>query len=418
MSRGSALAPLREPNFRWYVAERFVNLVGGTMASVALAFAVLEVSDSPSALGTVLAANSIPLVLFLLAGGVLADRFGRVLLIQVGNVLAGLSQLTIAFLLLHGHARVWQLAALAAVIGVAQAVSMPAVSSLMPALVPRGMLQQANALVSMLRGALTVIGPSVAGLLVVTAGPGWAIAVDGITYLLATVILLRVRVPRTKVTPELRHSALAELREGWTMFRTTTWLWAVVLAFLLINMIHAGALSTLGPVLAKRGEIGEQGWGLLLSAEAIGLLLTTVVMLRIRLARPLLVGMLGISVEGFLLIALGLEMPIVLLLTVAVLSGAGVELFSLGWSLAMQEHVPEEMLSRAYSYDALGSFVAIPVGQLLFGPLGAALGVAHVILVAGVVYVVIALATLGSRSVRTLERDDGSARAQLRQSNS
>lgn len=418
MSRGSALAPLREPNFRWYVAERFVNLVGGTMASVALAFAVLEVSDSPSALGTVLAANSIPLVLFLLAGGVLADRFGRVLLIQVGNVLAGLSQLTIAFLLLHGHARVWQLAALAAVIGVAQAVSMPAVSSLMPALVPRGMLQQANALVSMLRGALTVIGPSVAGLLVVTAGPGWAIAVDGITYLLAAVILLRVRIPRTKVTPKLRHSALAELREGWTMFRTTTWLWAVVLAFLLINMIHAGALSTLGPVLAKRGEIGEQGWGLLLSAEAIGLLLTTVVMLRIRLARPLLVGMLGISVEGFLLIALGLEMPIVLLLTVAVLSGAGVELFSLGWSLAMQEHVPEEMLSRAYSYDALGSFVAIPVGQLLFGPLGAALGVAHVILVAGVVYVVIALATLGSRSVRTLERDDGSARAQLRQSNS
>lgn len=418
MSRGSALAPLREPNFRWYVAERFVNLVGGTMASVALAFAVLEVSDSPSALGTVLAANSIPLVLFLLAGGVLADRFGRVLLIQVGNVLAGLSQLTIAFLLLHGHARVWQLAALAAVIGVAQAVSMPAVSSLMPALVPRGMLQQANALVSMLRGALTVIGPSVAGLLVVTAGPGWAIAVDGITYLLAAVILLRVRIPRTKVTPKLRHSALAELREGWTMFRTTTWLWAVVLAFLLINMIHAGALSTLGPVLAKRGEIGEQGWGLLLSAEAIGLLLTTVVMLRVRLARPLLVGMLGISVEGFLLIALGLEMPIVLLLTFAVLSGAGVELFSLGWSLAMQEHVPEEMLSRAYSYDALGSFVAIPVGQLLFGPLGAALGVAHVILVAGVVYVVIALATLGSRSVRTLERDDGSARAQLRQSNS
>jgi MFS family permease len=403
MTKAATFAPLREPNFRWYFASRFVNLVGGTMASVALAFGVLQISDSPSALGIVLAANSVPLVLFLLAGGVLADRFGRILVIQAGNVLAGISQLTIAALLLGGHAEVWQLAALAAVIGTAQAMSMPALSSLMPALVPRRGLQQAIVLVSMLRGALTVVGPSVAGVIVVTAGPGWAIAVDGASYLVAAALLLGVRIPPAERSGE-QPGVIEELREGWDFFRSTTWLWAVVLAFLLINMIHSGALSTLGPVLAKGGEIGERGWGMLLSAEAIGLLVTTMLMLWIPLRRPLLVGMLGISVEGVLLVALGVELPLPALLGFAVLSGMGVELFSLGWNLAMQEHVPEDMLSRAYSYDSLGSFVAIPVGQLLFGPLGAAFGVAEVILLAGIAYVVIALLTLLSRSVRTLER--------------
>jgi MFS family permease len=177
VTRPDALAPLRQPNFRWYFASRFTNLVGGTMAGVALAFAVLEVSDSPRALSTVLAANSIPLVVFLLAGGVIADRFGRTLVIQVSN--AGACQLAMAALVLSGHARIWQMACLAAVIGMASALSMPALASVMPQLVHRDQLQQANVLVSMMRGGLTIIGPSAAAVIVTTAGPGWALAADG-----------------------------------------------------------------------------------------------------------------------------------------------------------------------------------------------------------------------------------------------
>ena len=162
-------------------------------------------------------------------------------------------------------------------------------------------------------------------------------------------------------------------------------------------MIHAGALSTLGPVLAKQGDLGERGWGLILSAEAVGLLLTTVVMIRVPLRRPLLLGMLGMAVEGVLILMLGLEPGLAVLLVLAVFAGIGVEVFSLGWNLAMQEHVPDEMLSRAYSYDMLGSFVAIPIGPLVFGPLGAAFGVAEVIMVGGLVYLALALLALISR---------------------
>ncbi|MCD4533983.1 MFS transporter [Nocardioides sp. cx-169] len=403
MSRPPALAPLREQNFRWYFLSRLVNMVGATMASVALAFAVLEVSDSPSALGTVLAAMSIPLVIFLLVGGVVADRFGRTLVIQTSNLVSGLCQLGIAALVLSGHAQVWQLVCLAAVIGTSSAMGFPALASVLPQLVSRDQLQQANVLISMMRGSLTVIGPSVAGILVVTVGPGWALAVDGVSYLGAAALLLRVHIP-APVRREDQPSIMVELREGWTVFRATTWLWVVVLTFSALNAIHAGTIFTLGPVLAKQSDIGERGWGLILSAEAVGLLAMTLVMSRVRLERPLLFGMLGIGALSLPMLMLGLYPQVAAVMAVMVLAGAGTEIFNLGWNLAMQEHIPDDVLSRAYSYDALGSFVAIPVGQLLFGPLGAAFGVQQVILVGGIGYAAIVALALTSRSVRGLQR--------------
>jgi MFS family permease len=399
----SALAPLREPNFRYYFFSRLVNLVGGVMAGVALAFAVLEVSNSATALGTVLAAHSIPMVVFLLAGGVIADRFGRTLIIQVSNVMSGLCQLAIAGLVISGEAQIWQLVVLTAVQGTVMAVSFPALASVLPQLVPREQLKQANLLVSVQRNALTVVGPAVGGILVVTVGAGWALAVDGVTYLLAAMLLVRVQIPPPPARED-RPGAMAELREGWDYFRSTTWLWVVVLAFGALNMIQSGALLTLGPVLAKNSDIGEGGWGLILSAEALGFLLCSFALMRLPLRRPLRTGMIAVSLLGLPMLALGVEPVLAAGMVGAFLGGVGTEVFGLGWNLAMQEHVPDEMLSRAYSYDALGSFVAIPLGQLLFGPLGHAFGVQQVMLVSGVVYVAIALLSLLSRSVRDLPR--------------
>ncbi|MGN0063411.1 MAG: MFS transporter [Nocardioides sp.] len=399
--RGS-LAPLAEHNFRWYAVARTVNLLGSTMGSVALAFAVLEISDSPTALGTVLAAHSIPLVVFLLAGGVIADRFGRTRVIQVCNVTAGTSNLAIAALVLSGHAQLWQVVVLTAVNGTAAAVSFPALASVLPQLVPHEHLQSANALMSMLRSGLTILGPTVAGVLVATVGPGWAIGIDGLTYLLSALALGAVRLPAA-VRKE-SASMLDDLREGWGYVRSTRWLWSVVLAFCAICALHQGGFFTLGPVIAKSSPWGESGWGLVLSAEAVGLLVTGLVMLRLRLERPLLWGMVGTVLYCLPLVVLGLYPELPVLLVAAFVAGVGIEVFGLGWTLAMQEHVPPEMLSRAFSYDALGSFAAIPLGQLAAGPLAAAFGIDHVVLAAGLGVAAIALATLGVRDVRTLAR--------------
>ena len=378
-------------------------MMGNAMASVALAFAVLKITDDdPAALGLVLAAHSIPMVLLLLWGGVIADRFPRNVVIQVSNIASAITQGLIAALVITGLAELWMLVALSVVHGIVSAVSFPAMASIMPQLVPRGELQRSNALMSLARSALTILGPTLSALLVVGVGPGWALAVDASTWLVSAVLLGFVVLPE-RAPKEQEAGTIAELREGWTYFRRTTWLWVVVLGFGVLNAIHMGAWFTLGPARAK-DTIGEQGWGLVLSAEAIGLLVMTLVMLRVPLQRPLLHGMLGISLLGVPILILGAHPHLAILMIATFVAGAGTEVFSMGWNLAMQEHVPDEMLSRAYSYDALGSFVAIPVGQIAFGPLAVAFGFTDVLIVSGVVYVVVCLLVLLSSSVRRLPR--------------
>jgi hypothetical protein len=141
-----------------------------------------------------------------------------------------------------------------------------------------------------------------------------------------------------------------------------------------------------------------------LSAESAGLLVMTLVLLRIQLQRPLFFGMLGIATLGVPMVVLGARPDLALMIAVMFLAGAGTEVFSIAWNVAMQENVDDAMLSRAYSYDSLGSFVAMPVGQLAYGPLGVAFGYEGVLVVSGVAYVAICLLTLTSRSVRDLPR--------------
>lgn len=401
MDSGS-LAPLRHANFRWYYIATTIDVAGSMMAGVAFAFAVLAVENSPTALGYVLAANTVPLVLFMLYGGVVADRLPLTVVLRFGLLAAGLLQGLTAALVITGVARIWMLVVLAALSGTVMALVFPALVSIMPQLVPRELLQQANALQSLSRGSMRIIGPTIAALLVAGVGPGWALGIDAATYLVSAAVLLAVRLP-PRPPREERTSTIAELREGWTYFRSTTWLWVVVVGFGALNAIHTGAWFTLGPARAKE-TIGVQGWGYVLSAESVGLILVTVVLLRVSLRRPLLTGMLGVTLMGVPILVFGAVPHVVPLLCVALLAGAGSEVFNLGWTVTMQEHVPERMLSRAFSYDALGSFVAMPIGQLAAGPLAAAYGYRDVMVVSGVMYVLICALVLSSRSVRNLRR--------------
>ena len=408
MSGGESIGALRNPAFAWYLASRTVNMLGLTAATVAMAFAVLDLGGSATALGQVLAARTVPMVLVLLFGGVLADRLPRSLVLQASNVTSALAQGATAVLLLTGTAELWVVLVLQMVAGVASGLGFPAMAGMVPTLVPRDQLQQANALLAASRGLTAIAGPSLGTLLVVTVGSGWAVLADAATWLVAALLLLPVRRHATgraeRATPDGHASStLADLREGWRLFRGTTWLWVVVAGFGVLNAIAAGAWLTLGPALAEE-TIGRQAWGWVLSAEAAGALVATGVLLRVALPRPLLVGMLAGSLLGIPMVMLGLDPRVGLLVVASFAAGIGLEVFGMGWNLAMQENIDEAQLSRAYSYDALGSFVAMPVGQLLYGPLGDRFGYAPVVAISGVAYVAVALAVLLSRSVRTLPR--------------
>jgi MFS family permease len=402
-----SLAPLRNRSFAWFFASRSFDDLSTRMAGVALAFAVLEIRDSATALGQVLAARGIPLVLFLLLGGVIADRLPRTLVLQASNLVAGVTQSILAVLVITRVADLWMVIVLVAVNGAADAFNFPAQASVVPQLVPREQLQPVNALMSLSRSGLTVVAPALSALLVVSAGPGWALAVTAGMWFVAAALLLPVVVP-PRPTQDANTTMLHELREGWDLFTSLTWLWVVVVAFGLLNAIYAGAWFTLGPAVAK-DTIGEQGWGLVLSAESAGVLAVTIVLLRVRLRRPLLAGMLGCALLSIPIALLGVWPDLMVLMLTAFLAGAGIGVFSLGWSVAMQENIEDRLLSRAYSYDALGSFVAIPVGQLVYGTLGDTFGFRDVLLWSGIVYAVIAVATLTSRSVRTLDRPSAAA---------
>lgn len=394
---------LRDKDFRWFFIARTVSRTGSSMAPVALAFAVLEVEQKAVALGLVMAARTTATIVFLLVGGVVSDRFSRRVVLQVSHVLTALTQGAVAWLVITGNATVASIVAIEAINGAVTAFTMPAMQGLVPQLVPNRLLQQANALMSFAMQGTTVIGPALAGLIVAGPGAGWALAVDAMTYAIAVLALARVTIPPVaRATTSMLH----DLREGWSEFTSRQWLWVIVLAFGFLNAIHVGAWVVLGPFIATRHPdlLGERGWGLVLSAEAVGAVLMTVVLMRGQLRHPLRAGMLGVCLVVPALVMLGVAPSVWLLLPVAVAAGMGMEVFGTGWNVALMENVPQRALSRVASYDALGSFVAMPVGATVFGWLAAVADPRWLAVISGVAYLLISLAALAVPSVWRLGR--------------
>jgi MFS family permease len=395
-------SPLREGPFRWLVTGRFVAMLGGAIAPIALAFAVLDLTGSATDLGLVLAARSVPLVIFVLIGGVIADRFPRQIVLLVSNLMSAAAQALIATMLLTGHATIWRLVALSAINGAASALLWPALQGLTPQTVSANVLQQANALLRLSSNAAMIGGSAVAGILVAVVGPGWGLAIDASTYTLGAVCLSRIKLPRTDHSRT--GNMLVELREGWTEFRSRTWVWVVVVEFAFVNLAISGGFNTLGPVVAN-DSFGRSGWGFVLAAQTAGMLLGGLVALRIRPVHPLRVGVILTVLETPLLFLLAYQPRVILLVAAALLAGIGLEIFSVFWDLSMQRHIPPHRLSRVASYDGLGSFMFLPIGQILAGPLAAAVGVGQAIgLSAGLVLAAV-LAAYATPAVRNLTSD-------------
>ncbi|HWN21761.1 MAG TPA: MFS transporter, partial [Gaiellaceae bacterium] len=209
----ASLAPLRERDFRYLFAGRVTSLLGSAIAPVALAFAVLDLTGSPTSLGIVLAARLIPQIIFLLVGGVIADRLPRQLVMVSANVVSGTAQGVVALLLLLGVAEVWHLIALQLVAGASSAFFFPASSGIVPQTVRPAVLQEANALLRLSLNGTSITGAAAGGVLVAAAGSGWALAFDAVTYFAAALLLGRIRLSRTARVAG--SNALAELREGW-----------------------------------------------------------------------------------------------------------------------------------------------------------------------------------------------------------
>jgi len=264
------------------------------------------------------------------------------------------------------------------------------------------MLQSANAILRLGSNGSWIVGAALGGLIVAATSPGVGIAADAATYFLAALFTAMIRLPK-----ELRMEAsnfFAELSDGWQEFRSRTWLWVIVLQFGFVNAVELGTQGVLGPSIAKDHLGGATAWGLILTADALGLIAGGLLLLRLKPRRILLVATLGFLLTIPFLLGLAGPLPLAALIGLAALAGIGSETFGIMWDTTMQQEIPEEKLSRLYSYDALGSWVLIPIGLAVAGPISEAVGTRPTILGAAAISLTATLAVLFVRDVRTISR--------------
>lgn len=379
--------------FRHLFFARLLTVLGNGIAPIALAFAVIDIGGSVADLGIVVAARSLFNVGFLLLGGVLADRYSRSRVLLFSSLIAALSQGIVAGLVLDGSATIVLLTILSAVNGAAAGISMPASASMVPHTVPVHNLREANAFIQLSVYGGTVVGASLGGLLISTIGPGWGLVVDALGFAAAAPLYLRTRIAAQKSTASTSNM-LQDLRDGWKEFISRAWVWAIVVQFTVINAAFSGLVMVLGPVIADT-SFGRAGWGLVVAAESVGLIVGSLIALRWSPRRDLLIGVIMVALCAVPITLLGLVPSTPVLMAAFFLAGIGFGQFGVTWAHSLQTHIPADKLARVYAYDAVGSFVAIPIGELVAGPLALWFGTTHLLLAAAAAVVIAtALASL------------------------
>jgi MFS family permease len=393
--------PLRERSFRLLFAGRAVSSFGDRVVPVALTFAVLHLTGSLSDLGIVLAAQTVPLVLFVLIG-VWADRLPRQRVMLASDLVRFAAQGASAALILGGTARVWQLAVLQAVYGMADGFFTPAANGLVPQVVAAEDLQQANATLGLSENATSIIGPAIAGVLVVGVGAGWGLAVDAATFILSAAFLSALRIERApQLARERASSVLSELRDGWKAFSSRRWLLISVGYFTLMFAFGFSTLRVLGPEVCEKALGGPGAWAAISAVTGVGALAGGVFALRWKPAHPLRAAFV-ISLFGapLTLVLLGAHATLWLILLTALIEGITGTFFNAVWFTAMQQAIPAEEISRVTSWDTVGSYALTPVGLALAGPIAAVVGVSSTLYAAGAIFLVITLAVIAVPSIR------------------
>lgn len=380
------------------------------MAPLALAFAVIELGGSPTDLGLVVAVGIAPQVVFMLVGGVVADRVPKNLVMVWANLGSAAAQGVAAWLLLTGRAEIWHLAVVSLVRGTFSSTFFPASAGIVPQTVPRELLQPANALLRLGLNSTNIGGAAIGGVVVGLAGPGWAVAVDAASYVASAAIL---RMMRVRVLDRAEGSSfVTELRLGWQAFAARRWLWAVVIGFSLGMAAESGALSVLGPIVADESLGGATAWGLVLALQGVGLIAGSIVALRVRARRPLALGVAATLALPIPIFLLAVRAPVAVIAAGALVVGIGIEIFSVNWDLSVQGHVPEELLSRVYAWDAVGSICLMPVGLAVVGPIADAIGIGATLWGCAAVTLVAMGGQLLVPDVRRLERPELADRAE------
>jgi MFS family permease len=368
---GDTASPLAERPFRLLWLGRVSSGIGDALVPVALSFAVLSVNRSATALGSVLAVTLFARVAFTLAGGVFADRLPRrAVMLACDGVRAVVEAFTAAMLLTHQMTLPLFLVT-GALFGIASAFFGPASDGLVPQTVSPPNLQAANALISLSRSALFIIGPAASGVLVSEAGTGWVFAIDSASFVLSAFFVLRLEVPaHLRAAPS---NFLRQLHDGFQEVASRSWVRAPIVGFAISNFCLA-AFIVLGPTIFVRYHDGAQDWGLIGACGGIGGIAGALVSARLRPRHPLSAGFAASVLIAVPIATLAGSLPYEAIAAGWALGAAAIALGNTWWETALQRQIPESVYARVRSYDILVSFVFMPLGFAIFPLIARAIG--------------------------------------------
>lgn len=382
--------------------SRFISNLGNGISPIALAYGVLSLPNTDGKdLSIVMAARFVPLLGFMLFGGVLADRFQRNRLVggsdMIGSFLAAISAIS----LIAGFSSVWLLAMMGALFGILNAIWWPAMSGILPEILPKEKLQQGNAIIGLMSNFGYIAGTLSGGIIVATVGAGWGLLADAISFFIAGMILWFLPILGKGKVESV--GILHDLIVGWKEFISRSWVIAMVFAFALINMAFESMLSVLGPLNFSDPKTGPREWSYNLAALSLGMLIGGIWVLKVKIKKPLFLAMVLVAISSIWDFSLALDFPLAITIFAGIFSGISVEIFMVTWNTSLQSHIPDESYSRVSSYDTLGSYGIAPLGIVIAGPLAMYFGVNTILFITGITTLLAAGLSLLVKSVRDLE---------------
>jgi MFS family permease len=403
------LRVLERPAFRNLWLAQTTSVIGDRLVIVALALFVTDLTGSATDVGLVLGAQTLPFVIFLLIGGVWADRLPRARLMIATDVVRAALHVLLAALIFTDVVEIWHLVVIEALFGTAEAFFRPAYTGLLPRTIPEPEIQEAQALSNMTNNLAELTGPALATALVLGVGAGWAFLFDALTFVASALFLTRVRVREVPPAAGERRTLLAELAEGFQHVRSRSWLWVTVVVFALAVPLANAPLFVLGPTVAESSYDSVALFGIVTTILGAGAVAGALAGLRWRPRHPMRAALLVLAPWPALLVIFGAVAPVAILLFLAFATGVGFALFDVLWNTAMAERIPAHALSRVSSYDWMGSLILLPVGFLVAGPLAEATSPETVMVLGGVLTGVVLALGLIPRQTRMLERIDHAA---------
>ena len=393
------------PAFRTLFIARIISNLGNGVAPIALAFGVLGLEGAtPTTLSIVMAAQMGPMVLFMLFGGVLADRFPRALVVGVSDIFLSGFVILNGVMLIQGSATVLSLAVIAFISGSLNALWWPAFAGLIPEIVAEDDLQSANSVVGLGANAANIAGTVAGGIIVAGIGAGWALVADGISFFVAGMLVFTLRsFGKTREQTEHSPTVFQDLAHGWKEFSSRSWVVAVVAGYAIIAMIFESVFAVVGPVHAEEVLGGPKPWSWILAALSAGMVAGVLVSMKVRPRHPLVIGLgaqLGVVIWIF---TMGVTNWIPLIMVSAFFAGIALDFFMVLWQTAMQTNIPRESLSRVTSYDAFGSLALAPLGLIIAGPVTERFGSETTLIAMAALFLLVLGLMLAVPGVRKLE---------------